>query len=162
MARNKKRRNIYLVLSITWFLLILFLSSQTADISSELSGGLTEKFLILLERIKLVEKNAHLDHNLVENFHSIIRKLAHMFEYFVLAIFTYNYLYYDSRKNNQIIIFSILTVILAASVDELFQTTIDGRAGQISDVLIDTSGGILAIFMSYYYKKLKARKFINS
>lgn len=150
------------MLSITWFLLILFLSSQTADISSELSGGLTEKFLILLERIKLVEKNAHLDHNLVENFHSIIRKLAHMFEYFVLAIFTYNYLYYDSRKNNQIIIFSILTVILAASVDELFQTTIDGRAGQISDVLIDTSGGILAIFMSYYYKKLKARKFINS
>lgn len=164
MKAYKKKRNIFLLLSILWFILIIFFSSQTADISSELSGGITEKVIITLEKMNLVEEGSSMDPNFLNSFHSIIRKLAHMFEYFILAIFLSNYFYYSGNNRKQIVIFSLIFTVLAAGTDELFQTTIDGRSGQVSDVLIDIFGGLIGLFMvnmSKGFKELKREESLN-
>jgi VanZ family protein len=153
MFANKKK--MFLVLSIVWYIVILSLSAQTADISSNLSGGITESVIKIFEKINIFPQGAHLDIEFVDKFHTVIRKLAHMFEYFILSIFIFHYLYYSNVNGSKVIYLSIILTILAASGDEFFQTTIDGRAGQITDVLIDGVGGSIGVLLTKAFKSYK-------
>lgn len=88
----------------------------------------------------------------------IVRKAAHMSEYALLTL-TFIYGFYKNQYPIQkIMIYSLIGTFLYACSDEMHQLFIGGRAGQFTDVLIDTCGGCFAIMFYYVLTKLKYKQ----
>ena len=83
-----------------------------------------------------------------------LRKVIHASVYFVLAFFIITFLnvLFD---HNYYIVSMLLTILLCvafASSDEIHQTFVNGRTGQLLDVAIDTAGAFVGIlFFSTYH-----------
>lgn len=93
----------------------------------------------------------------------IIRKLAHMFEFFILALLSFNVIiqtrYYKKTYDYEIVLIQLLFCLLIAGVDETIQVFVPGRAGMFSDVLIDLSGSLIMVMLikiSYLIRGYKA------
>jgi VanZ family protein len=78
--------------------------------------------------------------------HEIIRKMAHVTEYFLLGLLLYRAFKSDSKGLTvwRFAAFALAVVALYASTDEFHQTFVAGRTPSIIDVGIDTFGGFLA------------------
>lgn len=126
---------------ILWLALIYYFSSQNGTVS----GGLSSRILIYIANIL---KITNVD-SFVSNFSFLIRKLAHFSEYFILFILTY--VCFKEYKINNLLLLSLLFCLLAASFDEIHQLFIEGRSGQVRDVLIDFFGSLTS---SLFYKKI--------
>ena len=89
----------------------------------------------------------------------IIRKTAHVSEYTILAISFFYALFKTFLKNSGFYKIYFLTVILSvfySSSDEFHQSVVAGRVGTYEDVLIDTVGILISIFiLPFLYKRLK-------
>lgn len=125
------------LLFVSWLILIYLLSAETGDQSGSLSDGI---LLSIAKLLKISDTKAFVD-----TFGFFIRKLAHFSEYFILYILTYEcFKEYNCPK---LIVVSVLFCVLYASFDELYQLFVDGRCGQLSDVMIDSSGSIVSCFL---------------
>lgn len=134
----------YFIPSIILMIVIFSFSNQTGNESSGLSSQI----------VSWIQTYLHIP---VTEF--IIRKLAHMSEYALLT-FTFIYGFYKNKFSfNKVCIYSLSCTFLYACSDEFHQLFIGGRAGQFTDVLIDTCGGILAIlFMTFLYIFIKRKQ----
>lgn len=143
-----KRRRILLIFTILWVAFIFLQSIQTGEVSGNTSGRITLFLVNTLEKI-----GVQLDFQIVS---ILLRKLAHFTEFFILGVLLH-YLYesYNFIIKHTIIL-SIISGVMIAITDEFIQTFVEGRAGTIVDVGIDTLG-ILAAFVFYFiiyvYKK---------
>lgn len=125
------------LLFVSWLILIYLLSAETGDQSGSLSNGI---LLSIAKLLKISDTKAFVD-----TFGFFIRKLAHFSEYFILYIITYEcFKEYNCPK---LIVVSVLFCVLYASFDEFHQLFVDGRCGQLSDVVIDSSGSIVSCFL---------------
>ena len=125
------------LLFLSWLILIYLLSAETGDQSGSLSDGI---LLSIAKLLKISDTKAFVD-----TFGFFIRKLAHFSEYFILYILTYEcFKEYNCPK---LIVVSVLFCVLYASFDEFHQLFVDGRCGQLSDVMIDSSGSIVSCFL---------------
>lgn len=128
---------------VSWLILIYLLSAETGDQSGSLSDGI---LLSIAKLLKISDTKAFVD-----TFGFFIRKLAHFSEYFILYILTYEcFKEYNCPK---LIVVSVLFCVLYASFDEFHQLFVDGRCGQLSDVVIDSSGSIVSCFLWRLVKK---------
>lgn len=85
----------------------------------------------------------------------ILRKIAHIGEYFILSFLLFRSFHYGSgvsRKKSLILAF-LISFIYAAS-DEFHQTFVFDRQGRVRDVLIDTAG-IFASVIALWSGKFK-------
>lgn len=131
------------LLFVRWLILIYLLSAETGDQSGSLSDGI---LLSIAKLLKISDTKAFVD-----TFGFFIRKLAHFSEYFILYILTYEcFKEYNCPK---LIVVSVLFCVLYASFDEFHQLFVDGRCGQLSDVIIDSSGSIVSCFLWRLVKK---------
>lgn len=131
------------LLFLSWLILIYLLSAETGDQSGSLSDGI---LLSIAKLLKISDTKAFVD-----TFGFFIRKLAHFNEYFILYILTYEcFKEYNCPK---LIVVSVLFCVLYASFDEFHQLFVDGRCGQLSDVMIDSSGSIVSCFLWRLVKK---------
>ncbi|UOW67228.1 VanZ family protein [Paraclostridium bifermentans] len=75
----------------------------------------------------------------------LIRKSAHMFLYFVLAIL----LYMAVKQNNNIKYYSLAFIlsVLYACTDEFHQLFVYGRSGEFRDVLVDSTGALIGLVL---------------
>lgn len=129
----------YFIPSIIMMIVIFMFSNQTGNESSGLSSQI----------VVWIQTYLHIP---ISEF--IVRKLAHMSEYALLT-FTFIYGFYHNQfSTKKIICLALLCTFLYACSDELHQLFIGGRAGQFTDVLIDTSGGCLASLFFYLYQYL--------
>jgi len=89
----------------------------------------------------------------------ILRKLAHVFVYFVLTILIFDVLWIEF-KNKQLsfrrmyFIAGFLAFLYAVS-DEIHQTFVPGRNGSPVDVAIDSLGILIGILFLLLLKKFK-------
>ncbi len=123
------------VAAIICMLVIFFMSHKPAEESAEMSGIITEWLIKLGVR-----------ENSAVSIETVVRKSAHMLEYFGLCLCIG--MHVRMRKGRLSIknIAVILTIcILYAISDEVHQLFIEGRAGQVRDVLIDTAGAVAAM-----------------
>ena len=127
---NKKAKII-----ISWTLVIICmavifsLSAQTAGESSEVSG-----WLIFIMKL-----------NISQDF---IRTVAHFLEYTGLAVLIFNALYQTFGYQRPFI--ALIVSSLYAVSDEIHQLFVEGRAFQISDIVIDSlgaAGGITVLIL---------------
>ena len=75
----------------------------------------------------------------------IIRKLAHFTEYFILGILVINMFNRNNISNKYLI--SIILCIIYACTDEVHQFFVPGRSCQVTDVIIDSMGSIMGVYL---------------
>lgn len=119
-----------------WMLVIFLFSAQTGEQSSE-SSGLIEQLLSLFPFIP--HQIFGIDLQL------IIRKGAHFTEYLILYFLTF-IVFIDYQTFKKSLVYAIIFVFLYACTDEIHQAFVPGRACAFTDVMIDTAGGLLALF----------------
>lgn len=84
-----------------------------------------------------------------------IRKGAHFFSYFLLGFFWVLGLRKRVRDEWLVILLAILLSIGYAAFDEFRQVFHPGRTGLMEDVLLDTAGAMVGIFLSWLLLKKK-------
>lgn len=87
----------------------------------------------------------------------VLRKLAHISEYFVLTLLLINALKQYRLSKKKIVIFSILFAFFYACSDEYHQAFINAREGMMRDVFIDGIG----IFLASYLFGRKGEKMVE-
>lgn len=137
----KKKISLAVVMLIT---ALIFLNSlMPGNVSSNQSGFVVKYLYPPFKSIMSIN-----------TFTTLIRKMAHFTEYFILGI-SLNYLYKNTGTTIKLAGLVLLHGFLTASVDETIQLFVPGRAGAFTDVLIDTSGVIFSILMMFMIKKNK-------
>lgn len=141
-----KKRYIWMILSITWTLVIIIYTLQPGNTSSNLSSS-------ILERILAWFAPDILNHPTQLNIlHNILRKGAHFAEYFVLGTLTICTVHYMKIKYKKLN--AIAYCGLIATIDEMIQLFVPGRSGKLVDVMVDCLGAIVAIvFINKLRKK---------
>ena len=135
---------------LTWvppilFMIVIFLfSASDATESSSLSGGVSEKVVNWVDEAFALHWDTDYKMSLCERIEYPIRKLAHMSEYAVLALLIFQALTAFDRKKNRGCMALGITAAYAAT-DEFHQLFVPGRAGRVTDVLIDSAGAFLAL-----------------
>lgn len=89
----------------------------------------------------------------------VLRKTAHIFEYFILALLFWRIFYYHlgfSLLKSGLLAFS--SCIGYAISDEIHQFFIEERAGRFVDVLVDGGGAFLGVLAVNFFSKIKKLK----
>ena len=86
---------------------------------------------------------------IIDMFFVPIRKMAHFGIYLVLGISLISFLREFSIPILKLLLLSIFLAFLYACSDEIHQLFVPGRSGQFSDVLLDTLGASVGIFIYY-------------
>lgn len=115
--------------TIVWIIVIFSFSLQSGEESGELSGGIVAWIVGLF----FPEDFTH-----IELVHFLVRKAAHFTEYFILGVLLS--LTIREAKWNRVLLAPWVLGTLVASCDETIQLFSDGRAGQVTDVMLDSSG----------------------
>jgi len=89
--------------------------------------------------------------------HGVIRKLGHITEYFILAVFTYRSIRADQPDLAQAKLRTITFVVLAASFDEIHQRFTAFRTPSPVDVGYDCLGAVWALWLITSYENWRLR-----
>lgn len=133
-----KKKIINLLLVIIWMAVIFIMSSFDSTESSNQSNFIVD----IISNI--------LNINNIEIISFIIRKLAHFTEYLILGILISNLIHSYNKKTY----ISIIICILYAISDEIHQLFVTGRSCQILDIIIDSIGSILGIYLLIFIKNI--------
>ncbi len=131
-----------------WCCVIFFFSQQNGQESGNTSE-LAKKLFMLIG----IDVNSILG----EMATFIIRKGAHFTEYFILYLLTFNAFGNDKGLKRRLAGAMMFTAFYAVT-DEIHQYFIPGRACALKDVLIDSSGGVLAGVIMYIRHKRSAER----
>lgn len=137
----KLRSKVLLIIGIIINIFIWTNSLLPASVSSSQSGFVADILYPPFEDIIEVNK-----------FYQIIRKLAHFTEFMLLGIVFS--LFYLSIGKNKYYFITLIHGLIVAIIDETIQLFIPGRAGLITDVLIDTSGVLFGLFIIILINKI--------
>ncbi|MGE5544823.1 MAG: VanZ family protein [Bacillota bacterium] len=129
---------------VLWMMLIFFFSSQSATESAGISMKITQAFLGFINQVVPVFGSGTIDYSYLNH---VVRKLAHFSLYMVLGILSARALRKSGMTGWKPLIAAVLICVLYAVTDELHQVFVPGRSGQISDVFIDSMGGLVGIFL---------------
>ena len=143
------KKYMFIGVLVLWMLLIFSLSGQDGITSLKQSNFI----------VKIIENFSFFEDFEPEIISTIVRKSAHFFVYFVLALILYHLV--GSGKSYTGIYYTFFAVFLYACSDELHQSFVMGRGAKFSDVLIDSAGGIAGIFMYIIMEYVTDKYFIK-
>ena len=133
------KQKVYWILAIIWMVAIFMFSAQDADESSRMSSGVGDTVgKIFVKEYESWPEEKKL--SFVDAVEFPIRKLAHASEYTLLGVLLMGA--FNGKKGR-----TLLTGVLYAASDEFHQLYVPGRSGQITDVMIDSTGVILGILI---------------
>ncbi|HDK7174800.1 TPA: VanZ family protein [Clostridium botulinum] len=145
---NKSKKLIYFIPPFIWMAIIFIFSNQPGESSNKNNFFIAD----VLRRGKITLFK-HIDYNF---FNFLIRKAAHITEYFILFMLLYLAFKKTFYKNPKIKA-AIITVLYACT-DEFHQLFIPGREGKVRDVLIDSIGVFIGLFLIYTFEFIKKHK----
>ena len=141
---KNKRLVLAWTLLILWMLFIFIMSS----FNGVMSGNQSESIAVLIYNL--------FDISDTEKVSLIVRKCAHVSEFFILGILVINLV--NKYNVKHIYLISFIICVLYASSDEFHQLFVPGRSGQVTDVLIDLIGVVLGLSiycLIKYFKSLR-------
>ena len=154
----KITRIVFLIIYFALFTYHCLSSLQSASESSELSMGITEIVVKIIESFKQEVKD-------VDKLHSIVRKVIGHFAYFgLIGLFGFLTYYFFTESLKYTLIFTAISGALMALESELLQFFASERGPSIVDALIDYSGYVLAslaLFLIVYIAKQIKKKEMN-
>lgn len=140
-----------------WMAVIFSFSAQVAEESSELSGSFA--YEVVDATGKMLGKGWEISQVLsyAEKIEYLVRKLAHMTEYAILALLAYAFYVSMEVKGRKKYLASLATASLYAVTDEVHQLFVAGRSGSFRDVCIDTAGAALALLLVSFIGKIAGK-----
>lgn len=130
---------------VLWLLVISCMSVIFAFSSQEATESKKTSSRFITVVVRLLDINNSLSQesieNIAENITTFVRKSAHFSIYALLGALVALLLSQYGLKGKRQLLFAVLWVLLYACSDEFHQTFVEGRSGEIRDVLIDTAGG---------------------
>ena len=140
------KRIVMIALCVLNLMTITYFSSQSAEKSTEVSEGVTEKIVSSAtgKSEPAVKEN-------VKKYDKYTRSFAHFFLFLTLGILLYLALKEFNVKRSFLYAFAIC--FLYAIFDETYQELLNqGRAFEVVDLLKDWSGSVLGIFVAWLGK----------
>ena len=151
-SKARARSTISGILALVWMCVIFAFSAQTKEESSVVSQGFSYRIVNttgLLLHLHIDEEQIREIANAIEGF---VRKGAHMTEYAILAILIYVWLgRWQLSRRRMACTAAVLTMLYACS-DEFHQLFVAGRAGRVSDVLVDSAGAVVGLALFLFFK----------
>ena len=142
---------IVLIIVLVWWMSVIFrFSAQNGTQSTQASDQVVEVFSDVIAK---VTGNDHIKIKLTVTYRSQfeygIRKLAHMFIYFILAITAMLLLFTFERVPMLVrMLLSVFGCFLYSCTDEFHQSFSYGRGPSLRDVFIDTFGASMGIIVA--------------
>lgn len=143
--RRKRLSTIAGILALVWMCVIFAFSAQTKEESGAVSGGISFRIVNatgLLLRLHIDEARLREIAGAIEHF---VRKGAHMTEYAILAVLIYLWLGRWQLSRLRAACLAAAGATVYACSDEIHQLFVAGRAGMVSDVLVDSAGAVLGL-----------------
>lgn len=137
-----KRRTVFAILAVLMTAFIFYNSAQPAVESARTSGFITGRLIEILAYFGIQMNFGPLE--------DIIRKIAHITEFFVQSVLIANSF---SGKYKKRIVYILFLGLLTACLDEYIQLFFDGRGGMISDIFIDFGGTALGAAISGIFRR---------
>ena len=154
MEKKNIIRIINICLVVLSMITIFLFSSENAASSSNTSRGVVKKVVETV--MKDEQKAIKVEKKINDNIH-IVRKAAHLTEFFILGFLLINLIKDYKTLTKKILLLAIILCLVYACSDELHQFFVAGRAGRYTDILIDTFGSFLGV-LSYYLIYLKYKR----
>lgn len=151
---NYIKRLIYLVFALTWMITVFNFSNEPADTSQNTSLNITKK---IVETFVKKDTSTEQKEQILEKTDHIVRKLAHFTLYAIGGFLIFNFINTYNFGDINKIIYSLCTGVIYACTDEIHQLFIEGRSGQITDVMIDSLGVITGLSVFLCVKKIVER-----
>lgn len=145
---------VFSCISVLWVGFVWINSMQVGAVSGEMSGSLTNGINEFFSQF-------------IDGFYIsgiFVRKLAHFFEFAVLAFLLCIDYYYcfifgiEGQNSEKKLLWVGLVVpisMVIACIDETIQVFVEGRIGSVTDVFIDGLGALLATLLFIVVFKLK-------
>ena len=127
--------------------LIFSFSGQTGEVSANLSYRVSVKIVETGNEILDLGMDSDTVSYYAERIHPKVRKIAHMTEYFVLAIAVSFPLYVYGLRGILLLILAGGICVGFACLDEFHQSFVAGRGPSKRDVLIDSIGIFIGIMV---------------
>lgn len=141
-----------ILIIILMFFIITYFSSQQGTQSKSTSTKLSIVIAKEWNEIFHLSQTQENQNNFIVWLYKPVRKLAHIMEYALMAVVTYILIGQFTRNRRKMIITTIIIIACLASIDEIHQLFIPLRSAKVSDVLIDSFGGIVGIsFINLLY-----------
>lgn len=117
------------------------------------SGSLS---LSVMEAVRGFLHSLGLPYEWVTNF--LVRKCAHFTEYMVLGVLATHAFDIEGRRTLDVLLPTAVFLLLVPSIDETIQLFVPGRAGMITDVMIDACGAATGVVLRYLLRSLTCAK----
>lgn len=146
MILNKSKFIFFLCCVLLWMAVIFEFSSERSEQSDKTSLGVGQMIAeMIVDDFDLMTEAEQQE--MIETWNFAIRKTAHFCEYAILAVLTMLLFGQIKISRRLAVIAALLVSALYAVTDEVHQYFVPGRACQIRDVCIDTSGAATGIFV---------------
>lgn len=123
--------------------IIYSFSAQTGEASGSLSYEISYKIIEIGNQITGTELSQKQMESYAHKIEHPVRKLAHMTEYFLLALAVSFPFYVYGLRGRKLMLTAGLICVAFAAGDEYHQSFVDGRGPSVKDVMIDSAGVIL-------------------
>lgn len=163
MNRKIIVRYVFWALTLAIMVFIFIMSNQTSQESGDTSKSLINSFLSLfMDNFKMLSEA---DKDIViQSFQFIVRKLAHFSVYAALGVCSYSAINTYNLVKMRKFWLSLGLCFVYSLTDEFHQIFVEGRAGRLYDVAIDSIGalaGILfVVLVIFIYKKITSRRML--
>ena len=154
-------RVLAIVLLLSWMVVIFCFSAENSNESSDTSGKVIS-VIVRVFRWDFNELTPEEQQELIAPLQMVVRKGAHFTIYAILGVFSFlTYITYKKFPLKFRLIIIPMTCLLYAVSDEIHQTFVPGRCGDIKDVCIDFCGSLLSIsILTLIARSKKFKKYI--
>lgn len=145
---------IFAFLPAVFILLLIFgFSAQPGTASSSLSYKISLKIIHTFHSVFHISTTQAEIASYINILHILIRKIAHITEYFMLTLSLYlPFCTFDFFRNLPIkkrMLLTFPSIVFLAALDEFHQTMVPGRSGNFADVIVDSIGILAACSFLY-------------
>lgn len=151
------KKIVKLLLIIIWMGVIFFFSNDTANESNKKSDSI---IIYFAERFGSSNLSSKEKKEVIAKYVVMVRKTAHFLVYFILGLLIISFVKEIKIINSKTMAIALLICFGYACSDEFHQLFIRGRSGQLIDVMIDTSGAFLSIYLYqkiYFWRQRKLK-----
>ena len=150
----KKIIKIIIVL-ICMFTIFMFSSDNDVESNKKSDGVIINAYKIFLGKNLSKKEQKYY----IEKYVTYVRKTAHFLIYLILGLSIISLIKEYREVDTKAIIIALIISIVYAVSDELHQTFISGRSGEVRDVIIDSLGSLTGIYLYYLYNKIRRKKY---
>lgn len=141
------------IIALAWMCVIFAFSAQTKEESSAVSEGFSYRVVNTTGKLLHLNIDEEKVREIAGSIEHLVRKGAHMTEYAILAILLYVWIGRWQISRLRMACMAAALAVLYACSDEFHQLFVAGRAGKVSDVLIDSAGAVLGLALFLFIRK---------